>query len=60
MASADEEGDGYLQKLQFVKAFLRAKVPMDRDTLEFLFDVMSEDYMLPKTDFEPKSISKGE
>lgn len=60
LASADEEGDGYLQKQQFVKAFLRAKVPMDRDTLEFLFDVMSESYMLPKTDFEPKASGKGE
>ena len=27
---------------------------MDREILEFLFDVMSESFTLPKTEFEPK------
>ena len=33
---------------------------IDRDTLEFLFDVMSESYTLPKTEYEPKGIIAGE
>jgi hypothetical protein len=54
LASADTEGDGFLQKPQFIQAFQQVGVPIGRDTLEFLFDVMSESYTLPKTEFEPQ------
>ena len=52
LASADTEGDGFLLKPQFLKAFEKAKIKIDRDTLSFLFDIMSENYTLPKTEFE--------
>ena len=42
LAAADTSGDGYIDCNQFVEAFYRAKVNMTRDSLEFLFDVMSE------------------
>ena len=42
LAAADEVGDGYITKLQFIDAVLRAGVNIDRDNLELLFDVMSE------------------
>lgn len=54
LASADTEGDGYLQLPQFIQAFQQAGVPIDRDTLEYLFNVMSETFTLPKTEYEPK------
>ena len=44
MAAADESGDGYITKEQFVDAFYRAGVNMSRENLEFLFDVMSESF----------------
>jgi hypothetical protein len=42
LAAADEVGDGYINKLQFIEAVLRAGVTVDRDNLELLFDVMAE------------------
>ena len=42
LAAADTSGDGYIDINQFVDAFYRAKVNLTRDSLEFLFDVMSE------------------
>jgi hypothetical protein len=33
---------------------------MERDTLEFLFDIMSESYTMPKTDYEPKAMEDNE
>ena len=60
LAQADAQGDGYLQMPAFVGAFQRANVGMDRDTLEFLFDIMSESYTMPKTDYEPKSAEDEE
>jgi hypothetical protein len=36
-----------------VQAFQQAGVKFDRDTLEFLYDVLSESYTLPKTNYEP-------
>tara|TARA_B110000285_G_C14921566_1_gene512841 strand:+ start:553 stop:873 length:321 start_codon:yes stop_codon:yes gene_type:complete len=54
LASADTEGDGYLQLPQFIQAFQQAGVPIDRDTVEYLFTVMSETFTLPKTEYEPK------
>ena len=59
LASVDTEGDGYLQKPQFVKAFQHAGVNFDRDTIEFLFDVMAESYTLPQTDYEPSRPAAG-
>lgn len=59
LASVDTEGDGYLQKHQFVQAFQQAGVKFDRDTLEFLCDVLSESYTLPKTDYEPSHPAAG-
>ena len=44
LAAADESGDGYITKVQFVDAFYRASVHMSRENLEFLFDVMSESF----------------
>ena len=44
LAAADESGDGYITKVQFVDAFYRASVNMSRENLEFLFDVMSESF----------------
>jgi len=44
----------------FVGAFQRADVGMERDTLEFLFDIMSESYTMPKTDYEPKGMEDDE
>jgi hypothetical protein len=55
LASADTEGDGYLLKDQFILAFHQVGVNIDLDTLEFLFDVMSEAYTLPKTNYEPRN-----
>ena len=57
LAQADAQGDGYLQLPAFVGAFQRADVGMERDTLEFLFDIMSESYTMPKTDYEPKGMA---
>lgn len=54
LASADTEGDGYLQLPEFIQAFQQAGVPVSRDTLEYLFNVMSEVFTLPKTEFEPR------
>lgn len=31
----------------------------DRDALEFLYDVLSENYTLPKTDYEPSHEAAG-
>ena len=50
LAAADEAGDGYLDKVQFVDAFYRAGVNMRRENLEFLFDVMSERFNSPDED----------
>lgn len=55
LASADGEGDGYLQQEQFIQAFQQVGLAMSRDTLEFLFKVLSETYTLPKTEFEPNN-----
>lgn len=55
LASADTAGDGYLQQDQFIQAFQQVGLPISRDTLEFLFKVLSEPYTLPKTEFEPRS-----
>jgi len=54
LASADREGDGYLQQDQFIQAFQQVGLAISRDTLEFLFKVLSETYTLPKTEFEPR------
>jgi hypothetical protein len=47
LAAADEVGDGYISKLQFIEAVLRAGVAIDRDNLELLFDVMAERFETP-------------
>ena len=47
MAASDTAGDGYIDENQFVEAFYRAKVNITRDSLEFLFDVMSERFSQP-------------
>lgn len=60
LASADAEGDGYLKKSQFIQAFQQAGVSMDLRTLEFLFDVLSETFTLPKTEYEPREGSAGD
>jgi hypothetical protein len=48
LAAADEVGDGYITKLQFVDAIYRADIKVDRDQLELLFDVMSERFDSPR------------
>ena len=48
LAAADETGDGYVDRIQFVDAFYRAGVSMRRENLEFLFDVMSERFNSPE------------
>ena len=52
LAAADEAGDGYISKIQFVDAVLRAGIAVDRDNLELLFDVMSERFDTQKPDEE--------
>ena len=47
LASADLEGDGYINKAQFVEAVYECDVHILRDELEFIFDVMSEQYVKP-------------
>lgn len=44
LAAADTSGDGYIDCNQFVDAFYTAKVNLTRDSLEFLFDVMGENF----------------
>lgn len=53
LAGADTEGDGFIKKELFIKAFQVANVSIDLNVLEFLFDVMAETYSIPPTDFEP-------
>ena len=48
LAAADEVGDGYITKLQFVDAIYRAEIKIERDQLELLFDVMSERFDNPR------------
>jgi len=55
LASADKAGDGYLQQADFIEAFQHAGLAISRDTLEFLFKVLSEPYTLPKTEYEPRA-----
>ena len=44
MTSVDTQGDGYIRKEQFIEAFQKAEVTVDRDVLEFLFDVVAEKF----------------
>lgn len=50
MAAADESGDGYINKIQFIEAIYRADLKIERDQLELLFDVMSERFDQPLTE----------
>lgn len=50
LAAADESGDGYISKIQFIDAIYRADLKIERDQLELLFDVMSERFDQPLTD----------
>lgn len=54
LAMADVQGDGYLQLDPFFEAFRQVGLAMPRETLEFLFAVLSEPYALPATEYEPK------
>jgi hypothetical protein len=54
LASADGEGDGYIKKDAFIGAFQQVGLAISRDTLEFLFNVLSETFTLPKTEYEPR------
>ena len=54
LAQADAEGDGYLQQDAFIAAFQQAGLSLSRETLEFLFQVLSEPYTLPSTEYEPR------
>lgn len=58
LALADTEGDGYLQQDKFIEAFQQVGLPLSRDSLEFLFQVLSEPYTLPPTEFEPREAQK--
>ena len=42
-----------------MQAFQQAAVKFDRDTLEFLFDVLSESYTPPHTNYEPSHPAAG-
>ncbi len=42
--AVDESGDGYIGPEQFIEAFTKAEIFIDRDMLEFLFDVVSEKF----------------
>lgn len=44
LVSVDEHGDGLINCNQFVDAFLKAKVEMNRELLEQLFDILGEKY----------------
>ena len=46
LGSIDEHGDGYITKQQFLKAFDRADIKIDREMLEYLFDLLGEQYIL--------------
>ena len=60
LAAADTSGDGYIDCTQFVDAFYRAKVNITRDSLEFLFDVMSERFQEPPGHDEPADAPRRE
>ena len=40
----DKHGDGFIHLEEFLLAFEKADVKVERDTLEFLFDMVSEKY----------------
>eukprot|EP01022_Parablepharisma_sp_SALTPOND_P011293 TRINITY_DN146_c0_g1_i1.p2 TRINITY_DN146_c0_g1~~TRINITY_DN146_c0_g1_i1.p2 ORF type:complete len:1216 (-),score=156.01 TRINITY_DN146_c0_g1_i1:15438-19085(-) len=45
LGTVDKHGDGYITKKQFLEAFERAKVDMDKETLGYLFDLLGEKYV---------------
>ena len=44
LTSVDVQGDGYIHREQFIEAFQKAEVSVDRDVLEFLFNVVAEKF----------------
>ena len=42
MADADTQGDGFIDETQFIEAFYKVGLKIRRESLEFIFDVMSE------------------
>ncbi len=56
LAKMDTFGDGYITKKQFFDAFERAEVKMDKATLSYFFDMISEKFVPRETE---KVISIG-
>ena len=44
LVTVDKHGDNYIGLPEFILAFEQANVNVERDTLEFLFDMVSEKY----------------
>jgi len=44
LVTVDEHGDGFIGKEQFIQAFYKAGMELQRDLLEFLFDMMAQTY----------------
>lgn len=42
LADADTQGDGFIDETQFIDAFYKVGLKIRRESLEFIFDVMSE------------------
>ncbi len=67
LGSVDDYGDGYLTKTQFKKAFVRAGVAVEEETLAYFFDMTSEKFMprdkekvLSVQNFFKKVLTEGE
>jgi len=44
LGAVDEHGDGYLTKRQFIDGFERAQVEIDKETLDYIFEMISEKF----------------
>ena len=56
LGAVDLHGDGYITKKQFLEAFDRAEVAVDKETLTYLFDMLGEKY-LPRESEKVMSIA---